>query len=297
MPRFGRRPFVMLFVLGLLWGSAFSIARFVVRGGVSPVDYSFILACFPALILLGYCWYKGQLRALITNHPQHYFFVGLYGIVIPNTNKYWLAAHLPSGVLAIVVGVTPFFIYPLALLCREERFRLNRMAGVLLGGFGVLLLAVHHNLIGIQINRWLIASLLTPLSYAFGAVYVARYTPKDCNIVMLTTGMLACATLMLLPCLLLNVSVFDVTPFLNPSVDLVILLEMVLVTVGYILLFKIIKNYGSINYSVVDGVGAIIGILWGWGLFHEPISSKVIWAIACVILGAVLINSTRLSET
>jgi drug/metabolite transporter (DMT)-like permease len=296
LQRICNQPLVLLFILGFAWGSAFSIARYVMSHQVSPVTYSFLSVLFPAVILLIYCYFRGFLPSLLKGHGTPcpyscYFFVGLFGIILPNINKYWLATHLPSGTLAVIVSVTPFFIYPLALLCREEKFRFGRILAVLIGGAGMIIMAAQHGLGGLTLNHWLFFALLTPLSYAVCAVYVAKFTEKGSNIVILTTGMLICATLLLTP--FLFTSTFSMPPLALNGVWLAIITEIILVLIGYITLFKVLQLSGAVNYSLINGIAAIIGLCWGYCFFHEHVSSQIILAALCILIGVVLLNRSR----
>lgn len=279
---------ILLFILGFIWGSAFSIARYVMSHEVSPVTYSFLLVFSPSIMLLIYCYYRGYLRKLVKGDRFCYFFAGLFGVVLPNINKYWLATHLPSGTLALVVSLTPFFIYPLALLCREEKFRLSRVAAVLIGGIGMIIMAATHGLDGLMLNRWIFFALLTPLSYAVCAVYVAKFAVKGSNIVILTTGMLICAALLLAP--FLFTSEFILPHLALNGVWLAITAEIILVLIGYITLFKVLQLSGAVNYSMVDGIAAIIGLCWGYCFFHEHLSYQIILAALCVLIGVIMLN-------
>lgn len=291
LQRVCNQPLVLLLVLGFTWGSAFSLARYVMSHQVSPITYSFFLVFSPSVILLVYCYQRGYLRDLITGNIPCYFFAGLFGIALPNTNKYWLATHLPSGVLALVMSVTPFFIYPLALLCREEKFHFSRITAVLIGGAGMIIMAAQHGVVGLSLNHWLFLSLLTPFSYAVCAIYVAKFTMKKSNIVVLTTGMLICATLLLVP--FLFTSEFVMPHLALNGVWLAIMVEIVLVIIGYLALFKVLQLSGAVNYSMVNGIAAIIGLFWGHCFFHECVSLKILLAMLLILIGVLLLNRSR----
>jgi drug/metabolite transporter (DMT)-like permease len=282
------QPLILLFILGFAWGSAFSLARYVMSHQVSPITYSFFTIFSPSVVLLIYCYRHGYLQDLIKGDVLCYFVTGMFGIVLPNTNKYWLATHLPSGVLALVMSVTPFFIYPLALLCREEKFHFSRITAVLIGGAGMIIMAAQHGILGLTLNHWLFLSLLTPFSYAVCAVYVAKFAIKKNNIVVLTTGMLICATLLLTP--FLFTSEFVMPHLALNGVWLTITTEIILETIGYLLLFKVLQLSGAVNYSMVNGIAAIVGLFWGYCFFHECISLRILLAMLCILLGVLLLN-------
>src|SRR3990167_10881015 len=94
-----------LILLGSIWGTGYSIARFAMTNGVPPLGYSFWQSVGPALII--------GLLALF-RHPskpdlsflrlRYYFICGLMGIALPNTIMYFAAPHLPAGILAMMVN-------------------------------------------------------------------------------------------------------------------------------------------------------------------------------------------------
>ncbi|MBN2689708.1 MAG: DMT family transporter [Gammaproteobacteria bacterium] len=284
-------PLTLLSTLGLIWGSAFAIARYVMCNGVSPLIYSFMVVFFPAILMSIHCLNKNNLHKVIFTNPKYYIITALLGIVIPNTNKYYLASHLPSGILAIIVATTPFFIYPLALLFREEKFQLQRLLGSLSASCGILLLAILHSTTHLSINYYLLISFITPISYATCAVYVARFIPQKQDVKILTTGMLIAAAIMLTPVLFTH-SIASLTS-LTMGTSIAIIAEILLVTTGYLILFKILKNYGSINYSLVDGIAGIVGVFFGYIFFTETISKFIILAIVFIALGIILLKKRK----
>jgi drug/metabolite transporter (DMT)-like permease len=286
-----------IFILGTIWGTSFAVARLAISHGINPIIYSLLLVAIPACIMTGYCWYTKKIANLFTNNLPYYCIAGLFGIVIPNTTKYFLAVYLPSGILAIIVATTPFFIYLLAILCKEELFKWQRLVGILSGGIGIILLAINHTRFGnISLNGWLLLSLIIPGSYAACAVYVVKHQPKNHNLVSLTTGMLIVSTLCLIPLVFLASNNISLTSLLTIKMDLTIVIQSLLVIIGYILLFDILTTHGSVNYSVVDGISGVVGLLLGWSFFHETLTINTTWAIIMILFGAWLINITKPSR-
>src|ERR1700742_3017714 len=92
---------LLLLTLGFIWGTGYSIARFATTHGVSPLGYSFWQALGPAILIGLLAFRKSQFKRtqIATPHLLYYFICGLTGIVIPNTNMYFAASHLPAGIL------------------------------------------------------------------------------------------------------------------------------------------------------------------------------------------------------
>src|SRR5580704_18054035 len=112
------KSFTLLLLLGFIWGTGYSIARFATTNGVPPLGYSFWQSLGPA-ILIGLLSRTGKSNIKISGpHLRYYLICGLTGIVIPNTNMYFASPHLPAGLLAVIVNTVPVMAYPIALLAR-----------------------------------------------------------------------------------------------------------------------------------------------------------------------------------
>jgi drug/metabolite transporter (DMT)-like permease len=280
--------FTLLLSLGFIWGTGYSIARFAMTNGVSPLGYSFWQSLGPAIVLSLFAYKnKPALRTSISHLP-YYLICGLTGIVIPNTTMYFAAPHLPAGLLAVVVNIVPIIAYPLALVSRVETFNWIRFAGVCCALTGLMCIVLPKtSLPSPEMIPWVLTVLLTPLSFAFCAVYIARYRPPGINSIVLSAGTLISSSLILLPWVVMSDSFYLPHWPLAPS-DWVILLEIILSSTGYFLFFQLIKIAGPVYYSLVDTIVSLTGLFWGYVIFHEHLnhwtSSAVLFILAALIL-------------
>ncbi len=275
------RAFTLLLILGFIWGTGYSIARFATTHGVPPLGYSFWQALGPALFL---CFltksplfsYKISIAKL-----KYYLILGLTGIVIPNTNMYFAAAHLPAGILAVIVNTVPIFAYILAIIARIETFNPTRFLGILTAILGLMfILFPSASLPSEKMVPWVLSALITPLSFAFFAVFISRFGPKEEDSQTLARGMLISASVLLAPLVLFTQN-FYMFHFPLQIQDGIILLEIILSSIGYILFFQLIKTAGPVYYSLVDTIVALTGLFWGYVIFHEKLN---VWTTPAVIL-------------
>lgn len=288
--RFIDYPLFLLLLLGFIWGCGYSLSRYALTHGVSPLGYAFWQTLGPALLLgiTGGFRRGGRLR----NPADWRFFLvcGLAGIAIPNTNMYFLAPHLPAGMLAVLVNTVPLIIYPMAIFLGMERFDSLRFLAVVLGVFGVMSLVTAP----LSVNMYTLAALLTPLAFAACSLYIASLGKHAPMAQESACGMLLAATLLLLPLVLSTHSYYSLSVFPN-AVQSVVLLEILLSTMGYVLFFRLIRLAGPVFYSLVGGVVALTGIFWGRVLFDERLTLRETLACAC-ITGAVFLVSWRQSR-
>ncbi|MDO8954036.1 MAG: DMT family transporter [Gammaproteobacteria bacterium] len=279
----------LLILLGLIWGSGYSIARYCVTHGVAPMGYSFWQSLGPALFLLLVVSFKAPKLPLSLPYLRYYLMCGILGIAFPNTLMYFAASHLPAGILAVLVNTVPIITYPLALLLKAEHFKSWRILGLGLGVIGVMLIAWPHQGFS-HASIWTLVVLLTPLSFACCAVF-ASFRPVPSDSLSLSAGMMLVSTLLLAP-LVLSFHQFHPLDWPFTTVDWLILLEIVLSSVGYVIFFALIKRAGPVYYSLVGGVVSITGLFWAYIVFNEKLTLMLGLAVI-LILAAIGILSFR----
>ncbi|TAK75316.1 MAG: DMT family transporter [Gammaproteobacteria bacterium] len=281
---------LLLILLGFIWGTGYSIARFAMTHGVPPLGYSFWQSLGPAIIigLLFSCQGKTLPRA--PSHLRYYFICGLTGIAIPNTSMYFAASHLPADILPMIVNTVPIIAYPLALFVGLESFNWQRMLGVGLAFCGLMFIILPKtSLPSPDMIPWALSTLLTPISFAVCSIYIARCRPANSDIFSLTTGMLTASSLLLIP-LVFSTGSFYPLHFPLDMPEGVIILEIVLSSIGYLLLFQLIKIAGPVYYSLVDTIVVITGIFWGFVIFHEKLNEWTATAVCCIVCALFLVT-------
>lgn len=281
----------LLLLLGFIWGTGYSIARFATTHGVPPLGYSFWQSIGPALFigLLAFTHKPSQLQTS-KPHLHYYFICGLTGIVIPNTNMYFAAPHLPAGLLAVIVNTVPIFAYLIALLTRVESFNLLRLLGVSAAVSGLMLIVLPTtSLPSPHMIPWVLSTLITPLSFAYCAVHIARFRPPQGDSLSLAAGTLIASSIIILPLVLFSHHFYALHfPLTTP--DLVILLEIVLSSLGYILLFQLIRIAGPVYYSLVDTIVALTGLAWGHFIFREELNQWTTAAVLLILMALILVT-------
>lgn len=288
----------LLLSLGFIWGTGYSIARFATTHGVPPLGYSFWQSVGPAILISLFCCFKSEAKIIVSiNHVKYYIICGLTGIVIPNTNMYLAAPHLPAGLLAVIVNIVPIIAYPLALIMQIEKFNFVRCLGVLLAISGLMILVIPKtSLPSPEMIPWVISALLTPFSFAWCGMYIAKYRPTGANSLPLAAGTLIASSLLLFPLVYLTGNSYNLH-WAPTMPDLVIILEIILSSVGYVLLFRLIKIAGPVYYSLVDTVVALTGLGWGFLLFHEHLNQWTLTAVILILFSLLLVTWVSHVET
>jgi drug/metabolite transporter (DMT)-like permease len=108
----------------------------------------------------------GRLLPLGAADLRLYAAMAVLGMVLPQFTSYTAMAHLPAGVVSIVVSMVPLFTLPLALALGMERFRPSACWGWLGAAAVVLLTAARASLPGTAMAGFVLVAMLTPLCYA-----------------------------------------------------------------------------------------------------------------------------------
>lgn len=283
------KTLTFLVLLGAIWSLGFSIARYCTTNGVHPLGYAFWQSLGPAILLTILC---KCLRIPIFNHRSYfifYLFASLVGIAIPNANMYFAASQLPSGILAVIINVSPIMTYLLALAFKEESFNPRRFIGVICAVLGIIMMIRPSGEVTASMIPWLLSALLTPISFALCAVFVAKYRPTNSHSLGLAAGMLWGSTIWLLPVVFLGHHFYTLSHGFSRTEQL-LLAEVLLSSAGYWLFFQLLKNAGPVYYSLVGGVVAVAGLLWGKLLFGEILSITQMAGVLGIVLGIILVS-------
>lgn len=280
----------LLLLLGSVWGTGYSIARFAMTNGVPPLGYSFWQSLGPALIISLLATLGTREVKMTAPSARFYLITGLTGIVIPNTSMYFAAPHLPAGILAMIVNTVPIVAYPMALYARLEKFNRERMMGILIAFIGLMFIILpKSSLPAADMVPWVLSTLITPISFAFCSIYITRYRPAGSDSLTLSAGMLIASSIMLMPVVFMTHSFYAFhLPFTMP--DWVVLLEIVLSSMGYVLFFQLIKIAGPVYYSLVDTIVVLTGLFWGRIIFSEQLNGWTLAAVLCIVTALILVT-------
>ncbi|KTD02639.1 DMT family transporter [Legionella feeleii] len=278
---------ILLIMLGFIWGSGYSLAKYAMTNGVPPLGYAFWQALGPALLLLLTSFITQNNTILQPRNWPFFLICGLVGIAIPNTNMYFIAPHIPAGLLAVLVNTVPLLVYPLALAAGQERFDVWRILALVLGMTGILLIIAPDN--GPLFSSWTLLALISPLCFALCSIYIAAYQPQKLNALQAASGMLLAASLLLTPIVIQQQAFYPLsTPF--TTAKQVVLLEIILSSLGYILFFQLVRLAGPVFYSLTGGMVALTGLFWGFVVFNETPNYLQSLAIFCVISALFLVS-------
>lgn len=279
--------------LGVIWGSNFIFMKWA-AAYFSPLQIVLARVVFGFLPVLAYALLTRQLKRSDLRFSLHFVAMACLAAVI----YYYGFAHgtslLPSGIAGAVSGSIPLFsmIAAVALL-PEEKLSRYRVAGMLVGLLGVLIIARPFES-GLELAsvEGVVAMVVGSLSLGVSFVYARRFvTPLNLSAAALTTYQLGYACVVLL--LVTPLSGFDaIVQDSRATLGLVVGLGLLGTGFAYILYYFIISRLGAVRASTVTYLPPVVALLIGTLLVREPIDWLDIIA-AGLILGGVFLTNRR----
>ena len=287
-------PVLLLVAIGTVYPLIFTMNKIGVDAGTPPVAFTFWQTLGAALLLLIAAAWRRALPRLELRHLRAYFTLGLFGIAAPITLITWLAPKLPTGILSMVVILSPLITYLLALALRLERVRALSLVGVLCGVGGILLMAIPaFSLPEPGMVVWFLVALLAPASFALTNILAALIDPPETPVLTFASGIVTAAAILLAP-VMIGLGQTYVVPGPDTAADLAILGAAGITITMFVTFLIIIRAAGPVFFSQFNYVVVAAGLGWGI-LFFDESHSAYAWAAAVLMLAgvALLIHAAR----
>ena len=126
----GTAEWVMLLVLGAIWGGSFSFARIAVSE-IPPLTLVFLRVAIAGAALQLYLLARGPSFALAIPHLPMLFLLALLNNVIPFSLIFLGQTALGAGLASVLNATTPFWTIVIAnAVTSDEKLSWNKVSGV-----------------------------------------------------------------------------------------------------------------------------------------------------------------------
>jgi drug/metabolite transporter (DMT)-like permease len=285
---------LLLMVLSVLWGGAFFFVGVIVKT-VPPLTVVLYRSGLAALALLVYLVLCG---GRIPTSPRlwgGFMGLGILNSLLPHSLITWGQGHIASGLAAILVSTTPLFSVVLThFLSHEERITPGRVAGVLLGMGGVIVLIGPEALSGLgQHGLGQLAILGAALSYACGGIYGRRF--RALSPVLTSAGQLAGTMVLVLPLALVWERPWTVQPSLVVW-GAMLGLALLSTALASLLFFRLLAVAGVTNVMLVNFLVPVSALLLGTLALGEQLDVTVFAGMALIFIGLLTMDGRLLSR-
>ena len=215
--------------------------------------------------------------------------MGLLNNVIPFSLIVWGQVHVTSSIASIFNATTPLFtVFVAHLLTTDERMTANKLAGVLLGIAGVVVMIGPSALAGFDMaNAGQVAVLGGALSYAFASIWGRRL--KGLTPMAAAAGMLLVASVIMVPAALLFEQPLEVDA--SPSVIAsVVGLASVSTALAYLIYFRLLSSVGSTNLMLVTLLIPISAMALGIAFLDEAPEASAFAGMLLIFAGLISVD-------
>ena len=216
--------------------------------------------------------------------------LGAVNAAIPFWLVAWGEKHIDSSVAGIAQSTVPIFTFILATrFLPHEHVGAARIVGVALGFLGVAVLAGFDPSGGWWAVAGTLAIVLSSLSYASAGIYGQLRVQSVAGPVLATGSMLA-GGLFLLPLALVQ---FPSHAPDAEAVASVLALTVLGTALAQLILFRMLRLFGSRRLSLVTYVIPGFAVFYGAAFLDEPVSPAALGGLALILAGVALASGAQ----
>ena len=272
---------ISIFALGLIWGGTFMVVSIALRG-YGPITVACARTTLGALALVGIMF---ALRRPLPS-PQALRAIAIIGplnTALPFMLLSWGQQYVPSAFAGISMAVLPLFVLPLAYFFSDETLNVRRVAGVIMGVIGAVVLIGPGVLrIGTGMEPLgQIACLLATLSYSISSILTRRCPPVDS--ITMAAFTLMFGSIILIP---LMIAIEGApTPTTQDSTLAILFLGLVPTAFAAYLRILVVRTAGSVFMTNVNYQVPLWSVVFGAVVLDETLPIEFFIALGIILMG------------
>jgi drug/metabolite transporter (DMT)-like permease len=279
--------YFLLTLLALIWASAFFNIK-IATYSYGPLTIAFLRIFFGAIPVILLCYIK-KIKIEAFSKDWHWFAsIGVINLVIPFFLIAYGVQKVQSNLAAILMASTPLTAATLAhFFTKNEKINLVKSIGILVGFSGIVFLFSDNILINENNIFSVFLILFGSCFYVIGGLLTLKISNKENENV--TASILIWGALVLLPISLFFERPWNLTPRLDSTLAL-IYLGIFATGIAWLLRFYILKHNGLVFQAQVAYLIPIFGVILGFLILNEVITSKIIISLIAVIIGIYIVK-------
>jgi drug/metabolite transporter (DMT)-like permease len=285
-----RQTGLLLILLSALWGASFFFAGVALRE-LPPMTVALVRVVLAAALLFPFFKIRGGTLPSSLAGWMPFFVMGLFNNIIPFSLIFAGQLRISSGLASVLNATTPLFTVLVLASFGDERLIARRIAGVLIGLVGVIVLRGPGIVQSESQTIGMLFCLGGALSYAFSGLWgrrnligVAPLTSSTCQLITSSVAMAIVAALVDRPWQL---------PIPGAATWAALIgLAALSTSLAYIVFFTILTRSGATNVMLVTLLIPVTAILLGVLVLGEPLTAREV-AGAFIIASALLVIDGR----
>lgn len=281
----GFTDYVLLFLISAIWGSSFLFIKIGVTD-LPAVPFTTLRLALGAAVMLALAWYTREKVFGIGLPWPTIWFSGLLGNALPFVLIGWGEERIDSGLAAILMAVAPLATVVLAhIYTHDDRLTFGKVAGVVLGTFGILVLMGPSRLadLGGETLRQA-AVAVAAVCYAANVIITRKIQRTGASPTTLVTAVILVSAVIMLPVQLLWSSTAPMTITTSAFASAAVM-AVFHTAAGTVLMFVLIDRQGPSYFSQVNFLVPIFGVLWGVLVLTERPGWNALLALLLILAG------------
>jgi drug/metabolite transporter (DMT)-like permease len=292
--RMGPAEWGFLFALAFLWSSVFFLTK-VALVEMRPFTVVALRLGIGAVVLCLAALATGARMPTSFRTWAAFFIMGGLNNFIPFCLIAYGQTQIASGLAAILNAATPLFTVLLAhVFTRDERITANRLAGVLIGVFGVAVMIGPGAMHGLTTNvSGQVAILGAAVCYACAGIFGRRF--RGLPPLVTAAGQVTAGAAMVLP-----LSLFIDQPWARPMPGIIAWgaitsAALFCTSLGYALYFRILATAGATNLMLVTLLMPIGAVFLGRVILGEQLQAADFAGMGMIGAGLIAIDGRALA--
>ncbi len=278
-----RRSWLNFSMVGVLWGLPYLFIKVAVAPGeLTPALLVFSRVVIGSLILIPYSIHRGTLRPALAYFPW-IFLYALLEICGPWLLISTAETKIASGLSGLLVATVPFWATLLmALLGDKSVWHAKRLAGMVLGFVGVVLVVGLESIRGHQNIGAIIMVLIATLGYVSAPTIMHRKAPELDGAAINAVAMVI-TSILYLPVAIIQ---FPHHAISAHAIEATIALGIFPTALAFALYFKVMADFGPARASLVTYPNTALAVVLGIIFLHEPLTLGIILGLPLVLVGS-----------
>ena len=228
-----------------------------------------------ALMRIKFPWHKHARRSYFAAS------ISIYGAMI---TTYWGAQFIPSGLIAVIFGMTPIITSIFSMILLGERdINIKKWAGMILGIIGLFIIFNFEININVNSIKGFFAVLFAVFLYSFSSVWIKRENASVPALAMTAGGLLIALPFYGITWLLIG----ETLPATISTRGLLSIIYLAIFgsVIGFMFYYYIIKHLDVKKVALIALITPILALLLGQSLNGENIHMTLWLGSSIVLIG------------
>ena len=255
----------LLFILSSLWALHFSLVK-LVEADDSPLTILVALLAVLCALFFILLLFQNKLFKFTLKKSLFFSVAGMFAYIIPLSVEFIVAPKIEAGILTLIVSAVPVFTLIVIWIFRLLNVTIKLVIGTLSGLAGLLILFYGNN-DNASVSIWTVYALIIPLSYAFDAIFMEKFWPRNLDSTQVAFGETTASLIFVI-----LLSIFYGNKYYDHFQWFTISSFWILAFVTFIevwLFFYILNKVGAVFVNLSSYLVMPAGFLWGFLIFGE----------------------------